>query len=175
MLTDFGPANWTSELRNSIPGFAPFQGHAYADFTYSDTQGQLTREWFGPEKATAWHGRWPRYHIEVKSTRGEENEPFHISRHQMATVRLFPFMFCRRQARTELFVRPHQAFALSERTHLGPDMYVIARVSRVGSPQPQCMVYLDPHRALFVGRLQYAADVFLQRSTDSRVSMGVVT
>jgi hypothetical protein len=78
-------------------------------------------------------------------------------------------------ARTELFVRPHQAFSLSERTHLGPDMYVIARVSRVGSPQPQCMVYLDPHRALFVGRLQYATDVYLHRSTDSRFSMAVVT
>jgi len=87
MLDDFGPNNWTSELRHYIPGFAPFHGMAYADFTYDDTRGQLTREWFGPEKAAAWQGRWPRYHIEVKSTRGEENEPFHMSRVQMITVR----------------------------------------------------------------------------------------
>jgi hypothetical protein len=88
MLGDFGPDNWTSELRTSIPGFTPFRGRACADFTYLDRQGQLTRRWFGAEKATEWHGRWPRYHIEVKSTRGEENEPFHMSGKQMSTVRV---------------------------------------------------------------------------------------
>ena len=89
MLDDFGPNNWTSELRHCIPGFAPFRGNAnvFADFTYDDTLGQLTRKWFGPEKASLWTGRWPRYHIEVKSTRGEEEEPFHMSRAQMITVR----------------------------------------------------------------------------------------
>jgi hypothetical protein len=88
MLDDFGPDNWTSELRIFVPGFTPFRGRARADFTYLDRQGQLTRRWFGAEKATAWHDRWPRYHIEVKSTRGEENEPFHMSRNQMSTVRV---------------------------------------------------------------------------------------
>jgi len=88
LLDDFGPDNWTSELRTSVPGFTPFRGRAYADFTYLDRQGQLTRAWFGAEKATAWHGRWPRYHIEVKSTRREEIEPFHMSRNQMSTVRV---------------------------------------------------------------------------------------
>ncbi len=88
LLDDFGPDNWTSELREFVPGFTPFRDQAYADFTYLDRQGQLTRAWFGAEKATAWHGRWPRYHIEVKSTSGEENEPFHMSRFQMATVRV---------------------------------------------------------------------------------------
>jgi hypothetical protein len=89
-LNDFGPDNWTSELRHFVPGFAPFQSRAFADFTYLDSQGQLTRNWFGPEKAAAWQGRWPRYHIEVKSTRGEEEEPFHMSPVQMATVRRSP-------------------------------------------------------------------------------------
>ena len=88
MLDDFGPDNWTSELRTAIPGFTPFRGRAYADFTYLDRHGQLTRLWFGAEKAAAWHGRWPRYHIEVKSTRGEESEPFHMSGKQMSTVRV---------------------------------------------------------------------------------------
>ena len=89
MLDDFEPNNWTSELRHCVPGFAPFRGNAnvYADFTYDDTLGQLTREWFGPEKASLWMGRWPRYHIEAKSTRGEEEEPFHMSRVQVITVR----------------------------------------------------------------------------------------
>ncbi|KAH9037560.1 hypothetical protein EDB84DRAFT_1480937 [Lactarius hengduanensis] len=111
MLDDFGPTNWTSELRHFIPGFAPFHGTAFADFTYDDTRGQLTREWFGPEKAAAWHSRWPRYHIEVKATRGEENEPFHMSRVQMITASRF-----------------------SERADVGTDMYVVVRVSRIGMP-----------------------------------------
>ncbi|KAI9442850.1 hypothetical protein BJY52DRAFT_1317510 [Lactarius psammicola] len=147
MLDDFGPNNWTSELRHFIPGFAPFHGMAYADFTYDDTRGQLTREWFGPEKAAAWQGRWPRYHIEVKSTRGEENEPFHMSRVQMITASRF-----------------------SERAEVGTDMYVVVRVSRIGMPEPSYMVYADPHRALFYGHLQYASpDIYLQRNTELQV------
>ena len=87
MLDDFGPDNWTSELRGCAPGFTPFRGSAYANFLYDDTRGQLTYKWFGSEKATARHGRWPRYHIEVKTTHGEENEPFRMSQVQMITVR----------------------------------------------------------------------------------------
>lgn len=143
MLVDFGPNNWTSELRHCIPGFAPFHGMAYADFTYDDTRGQLTREWYGPEKAALWQGRWPRYHIEVKSTRGEESEPFHMSRVQMTTASRF-----------------------SERAEVGTDMYVVVRVSRIGMPEPSYMVYADPHRALFYGHLQYAFDIYLQRNTE---------
>jgi hypothetical protein len=48
-------------------------------------------------------------------------------------------------------------------------MYVIVRVSRIGMPEPSYMVYVDPHRALFLGHLQYAADVLLQRSMEPRV------
>jgi hypothetical protein len=102
MLDDFGPANWTSKLRKCIPGFTPFQGQASADFTYQDTRGQLTQKWLGPEKAAEWHGCWPRYHIEVKSTRMKENEPFHISYRQMGDVRSLPFLCSARGARTEL-------------------------------------------------------------------------
>jgi len=139
LLHDFGPDNWTSELRNCIPGFTPFMGRARADFTYLDRQGQLTRAWFGAEVATEWHGHWPRYHIEVKSTRGEENERFHMSREQMST-----------------------ALAFAGRSE---DKYVIARVWRVGTPEPTYLPYLDPHPALISGDLQYASDVYLQRST----------
>jgi hypothetical protein len=148
MLDDFGPNNWTSELRHCVPGFAPFRGTttAYADFTYDDTRGQLTREWFGPEKATLWHGRWPRYHIEVKSTRGEESEPFHMSRVQMLTASRF-----------------------SERAIIGTDIYVVVRVSRIGQTDPAYMVYADPHRALFYGHLQHVYDVYLQRNTEMQV------
>jgi hypothetical protein len=148
MLDDFGPNNWTSELRHCVPGFAPFRSTttAYADFTYDDTRGQLTRKWFGPEKATLWQGRWPRYHIEVKSTRGEESEPFHMSRVQMLT-----------------------ALRFSERAIIGTDIYVIVRVSRIGQTNPVYMVYTDPHRALFYGHLKYVYDVYLQSNTEMQV------
>jgi len=146
LLADFGPDNWTSKLRESVPGFTPFTGEAYADFTYLDRQGQLTRTWFGAQKAAEWHGRWPRYHIEVKSTGGDENEPFHMSRFQMAT-----------------------AYAFAERLQLGADMYVIVRVWGIGSPEPSYAYYLDPHRSLFSGRLLYASDVFLQRPLSPQV------
>ncbi|KAI0260315.1 hypothetical protein BC834DRAFT_901531 [Gloeopeniophorella convolvens] len=142
MLDDFGPDNWTSELRHCVPGFTRFRGSAYADFTYLDSRGQLTAAWLGPERAAAWHGRWPRYHIEVKSTRGEEGEPFHMSRNQMLT-----------------------ASAFAERYQLGTDFYVLVRVSRIGmQAEPAFSVYADPHRALFAGQLQYATDVYLQRN-----------
>lgn len=61
-------------------------------------------------------------------------------------------------------IRVWQAFAFSERTHLGPDMYVIVRVLRLGASDPTYVVYTDPHRALFLGRLQCASDVYLLRN-----------
>jgi hypothetical protein len=47
-------------------------------------------------------------------------------------------------------------------------MYVIVRVSRIGEPEPSYMVYVDPYRALSMGRLQYASDVYLQCNTEGR-------
>ena len=49
--------------------------------------------------------------------------------------------------------------------HLGEDMYVIARVWGIGTSEPRYMPYLDPHRALSSGDLQYASGVLLQRFT----------
>ena len=66
-----------------------------------------------------------------------------------------------------------QALAFSERTHLGPDMYVIVRVSRIGMPEPSYMVYPDPHRGLFMGHLQYACDIYLQRNMELERRVGV--
>jgi hypothetical protein len=43
-------------------------------------------------------------------------------------------------------------------------MYVIVRVLRIGSAEPIHLVYPDPHRALFLGRLQHVADVHLLRN-----------
>jgi len=81
-----------------------------------------------------------------RATRGEEEEPFHMSRAQMNTASRF-----------------------SERAEVGTDIYVVVRVSRIGMPEPSYMVYADPHRALFYGLLQYVNDVFLQRNMEFQV------
>jgi hypothetical protein len=57
-----------------------------------------------------------------------------------------------------------QAFMFTERPQLGPDMYVIVRVMRLGTPEPTHKVYADPHRALYLGRLQCVSPVSLQRN-----------
>jgi hypothetical protein len=54
--------------------------------------------------------------------------------------------------------------AFTERPQLGPDIYVIVRVMRLGTPEPTHRVYQDPHRAFYLGRLLCASDVFLQRN-----------
>lgn len=52
-----------------------------------------------------------------------------------------------------------------QRGNVGENMYVIARVWGIGTSEPKYMAYLDPHRALFSGNLQYASDVYLQHVT----------
>lgn len=84
-LPDFGPENWTSELRGLADGFQPYQGYAVADFVYHDTQGALTALWCGTTR-NEWTGKWPIYHIEVKSTSGDVVDPFHMSVSQLVLV-----------------------------------------------------------------------------------------
>jgi hypothetical protein len=62
-----------------------------------------------------------------------------------------------------------QAFAFSERTHPGPEVYVIVRVGRLGAPEPTYIVYTDPHQALSLGRLQCVSEIYLQRNPASPV------
>jgi hypothetical protein len=88
----------------------------------------------------------------------------------MSTVRVLPSISVeyRRLNRVPLFARFFfffwQALAFAERNHLREDMYVIARVWGIGTPEPKFLPYLDPHQALISGYLQYASDVYLQRS-----------
>lgn len=93
MLSDllgdsFGPDNWTSEARGIVDEFTPFEGSSLGDFTYHDQDGILTRIWYDGDSAVleAWEGKWPTYHIEVKSTAGTAQDPFQISRHQLDIV-----------------------------------------------------------------------------------------
>lgn len=86
-LPHFSSDNWTSELRGEVPGFEPYPAGSLADFTYRDTSGALTTLLFGKEKHEFWKNHWPTYYLEVKSTPGDIEEPFHMSRRQLQIVR----------------------------------------------------------------------------------------
>ncbi len=60
----------------------------YSDFTYHDTDGSLTRYFAqeGFQEAQEWLSSPPTYHIEVKSTTEDCNEPFFVSNNQMQMV-----------------------------------------------------------------------------------------
>lgn len=84
---DFTEDNWTSELRGLVPGFSPYLGPSLSDFRYEDTSGILTNLWFGTKQKRAWKSdRWPTFHLEVKTTSGSVNEPFHMSSAQLQSV-----------------------------------------------------------------------------------------
>ncbi|TFY59488.1 hypothetical protein EVJ58_g5746 [Rhodofomes roseus] len=85
---NFGPDNWTSELRGQVPGFTHYEGDSLADFRCPDDDGILTRLWYGGEVKQRWQSDWPTYHIEVKSTSRSSEEPFHMKRVQLRTVSL---------------------------------------------------------------------------------------
>lgn len=45
-----GPHNWTSELRQKIPGFTLYTGKLVVDFTYPDYNGALTALVYGNDQ-----------------------------------------------------------------------------------------------------------------------------
>lgn len=57
-----------------------------ADFKYEDRGGVLTGRLYGEQTKKEWEGRWPIYHLEVKTTSGAAREPFHMSRRQLDIV-----------------------------------------------------------------------------------------
>ena len=85
-LPEFGPENWTSKFRGRFSGLEPYEGSSLADFMYSDRQGVLSTTLFDKETIATWEGKWPNYHIEVKSTSGGDGERFHMSRSQIRHV-----------------------------------------------------------------------------------------
>lgn len=156
----FGIQNWTSNLRSLISGFPSFNGDAPTDFTYADRTGALTGMWYGEDMKKAWHGRWPTYHMEVKSTTGAVGEPFHVSQRQLSAVR-FPLP----SDIIGLVLISEQALKFTQRDldALPTDVFVLIRVwglSTAGS-EPGFAVYCDLYRCLYRGELHFASDVHM--------------
>ncbi|TFY59494.1 hypothetical protein EVJ58_g5749 [Rhodofomes roseus] len=145
---NFTEANWTSELRGQVPGFTPYGGTSIADFRYLDKDGVLTGLWYGQQRKRAWKGRWPTYHVEVKTTSGVATEPFHVSHAQLQVARQFS-----------------NAVRGNSNRGAPQDVYVILRVSEIKSSQPKHEVYIDPHQWMYDGRLVIKCDVDLAPET----------
>ena len=145
-LNDFGPDNWTSELRHCIPDFPPFRGSStsvYVDFTWAVGRGIVLRS----SRRTA-----RKAYSSGAVSHGLDADDYG------ACARL-----CGYGCSIDGVA---QASTFSERTDVGTDIYVVVCISCTSMPEPSYMVYTDPHRALFYGHLQYAHDVFLQRNME---------
>ncbi|KZP08811.1 hypothetical protein FIBSPDRAFT_900968 [Athelia psychrophila] len=136
-LPGFGPDNWTSELRIGVPGFDAYQSTSLSDITYADDQGILTDFVYGAEKKHEWNGRWPTYHLEVKSTTGVCEEPFHMSARQLGI-----------------------AFNMSVKQSPEPptEIFALIRVSSL-LDSPTYTIYPDSHRLLHEGSLRITSNV----------------
>lgn len=77
--------------RAGLSQFLGSEGN-FTDFTYKDPDGRLTKLFLdqGFTQAKDWLASRPTYHIEVKSTKNESEEPFFMSYNQLEMVRIIP-------------------------------------------------------------------------------------
>lgn len=108
LLDDFDQANWCSENRNMYGFGAPGADAVGADFEWHDRQGRLTG------RADA-----PRCLIEVKSSAGDTDGPFHLSINQWNVAQ-----------------RCHQSG--------GREVYVILRIADVSRAPRLASILIDP-------------------------------
>jgi hypothetical protein len=132
---------WTSELRQHVEGCKPWVPEdptvLYADFTVRDETGKLAN-WMianGVKLPAGWAPCDFLYHIEVKSTAKNVDDPFFLSHLQMS-----------------------KAKEISETRSKNPrEVFVIFRVYDVESDEPGLEVYCDPWRMIESGRLNCEA------------------
>ncbi|KAK9413585.1 putative Protein NO VEIN C-terminal domain-containing protein [Seiridium unicorne] len=130
VLPGFGTTNWMSNIRNYVkqhPDYSnmiTWKGRETADIVYWDVAGTLTKELI--ELAyldkSLWADSRPTYYIEVKTTTGPRETPFYMSKGQ----------FKRMQATSNVGPRVSTA------------IYVIFRVSDIGSDSADLAIYVDP-------------------------------
>ncbi|ORY68490.1 uncharacterized protein BCR38DRAFT_521547 [Pseudomassariella vexata] len=145
-LPGFSRENWQSTIRRYVtvhPDYAdmpPWIGRETADITYHDIEGKLTDLLIdsGCLASVIWRGRRPKYFIEVKSTTMGSETPFFMSKSQYRRMRNM------------------SNGRLGEEN---PDtVYVVFRVSKVGSREMALNVYVDPDVMQQNGELEFAAE-----------------
>ncbi|KAI0319533.1 hypothetical protein OF83DRAFT_1170153 [Amylostereum chailletii] len=99
------------------------------------------------DRLAAWASTiWPTYHLEVKATSSGPQEPFHMSRDQINTVR-FSATLAREREDASGHRSPSQ------------DVYVLIRAWDIrGNPSTAYRVYIDPVRHLIEGGLKMVSE-----------------
>ncbi|KAL9093859.1 MAG: hypothetical protein Q9165_003782 [Trypethelium subeluteriae] len=126
---------WTSRSRSlyGLPTFSERE-RDYSEFTVSDSSvTQAITNWLtlsGFTEANAWDGREMTYHLEVKTTTGECNDPFMMSNNQLDLAREW-----------------HDSLN---------DVYIVLRVYKLIS-EPQLRAYVDPFAQMVTGKLRFLA------------------
>ncbi|KAI0129810.1 hypothetical protein BJ170DRAFT_593357 [Xylariales sp. AK1849] len=146
VLPGFGRMKWTSTIRKHVrkhPDYSdmiPWNGRETADIVYHDTTGALTGEL--EELAYLDEGFWvgarPRYYIEVKTTTGSCETPFYMSKDQFKRIQ--------------------------SKSNAGPngsaDIYVIFRVSNLGSDSIDLAIYADPECIRKSRELEFTTETY---------------
>jgi hypothetical protein len=158
LLPNFGAHNWTSEMRGEFKhlGLEPYTGDSRADFRYEDTKGALTRHIYGKSRKTAWHPKWPTYHLEVKTTSETEKEKFYMSKLQCEHVSACGYaLLC-----LLTYIQASQ-LSIREPGKIPTDIYVLIRVWNIRD-RPAWKFYADPHSLVYDGRLRIVSEVAIQ-------------
>ncbi|KAH6668745.1 hypothetical protein B0J14DRAFT_518033 [Halenospora varia] len=141
---DWDPTrHWTSRNRNYLYPQSRFTDSEkkYADFTYLDTNEDLTKLLvkFGfLRNVQGWSSSPPTYHLEVKSTSESYNEPFYMSNNQVDKAR---------------------DWTISWDSNLVPkDVYVVIRVFNLDrETNPGFTAYVDPWAMYLARELDFLA------------------
>ncbi|KAF8854837.1 hypothetical protein BDZ45DRAFT_693078 [Acephala macrosclerotiorum] len=134
--------HWTSRNRNHVYPNSPFRGSEkkYADFTYPDTNGDLTKllTKFFLRDVQTWSSNPPTYHLEVKSTSESCNEPFYMSNNQVDKAR---------------------EWTISWDNYIVPEnVYVVIRVYNLDNEtSPSFTAYVDPWAMYLARELNFLA------------------
>ncbi|KAI9685067.1 MAG: hypothetical protein M1822_005459 [Bathelium mastoideum] len=134
---------WTSDIRTrfNFPAMDNFEGD-YADITIKeyDSVARFT-DWLiagGHSEATQWKGQDITYHVEVKTTTGQCNEPFSMSNNQVRLV---------------------------QQWHESPtDVCVLLRVFHF-TLKPEIHCLMDPYALYLAGQLEFQAQGFWAQLT----------
>ncbi|KAE8364464.1 hypothetical protein BDV27DRAFT_128412 [Aspergillus caelatus] len=146
-LPGFNRSNWRSNIRKRVIVHPEYQditawnGAETADIIYQDTNSALTNALIdtGYLSNARWHGARPTYYIEVKTTTGEFESPFFMSKGQY-----------RRMQRMQIW--PTAGF---------PDeVYVVFRVYHLGRDSMRVKAYVDPESLRLQGRLTFTSETY---------------
>ncbi|QSS52986.1 hypothetical protein I7I53_00094 [Histoplasma capsulatum var. duboisii H88] len=146
-LPGFGRHNWKSTIRREVtvhPDYqdlAPWNGSETADLVFDDSSSALTSLLIraGYLSPDSWRGARPTYYIEVKTTTGDNNTRFFMSKSQYQRMQ---------RMQIEVAGAPND------------EIYMIFRVYHLDKESIGVQIYLDPESLRQEGRLIFTAESY---------------